>query len=345
MTGRNLNDTFAEVRSWLHVRLGGKIRSSSAGLQRLLQHIAIIVNIMKKVLFCLFAAAAVLAGCKKDPVKTVEEGKIPISISSSVTKVSGNAFENGDAIGLYVVNATGSEGSWTPGELKASGNHIDNVKYTLSFADAKWTCDGEYYWKDSQTRAEFFCYYPYKAAVGSNVEAVSFTLPTDQSSEAAFKSAEILWGKTGLETPREESVDIATSHRTGQLVVKLLPGAGFTEETLAQSVSGVTVNNLKCGAVLNLKNGSLSATGAVSDIVPLQSGNQYRAFVVPQKIAGQALVTVDVDGQKRSLTATVDFTSNTVKTCTITINKISEGINVSIGGWEEDEIDYGGTLN
>ena len=41
----------------------------------------------------------------------------------------------------------------------------------------------------------------------------------------------------------------------------------------------------------------------------------------------------------------IEFTSNTRKKCTITVNKINEGINVDIGGWEEDEIDYGGTLN
>lgn len=290
---------------------------------------------------------ALVCGCKKEAGTTppVEEQKIPIRISTTVTKVSENAFENGDEIGVFVVNASGSEGAWTAGELKPSGNHLDNVRYSFSYSEAEWKCDGDYYWKDDRTKAEFYCYYPYKASVGSDVEAVSFTLPTDQSTEAAFKSAEILWGKTGLETPKEENIAISTSHRTGQLVINLKPGASFTEETLMQSVSSVTVNNLKCGAVLNLKDGALTADGAAADILPLKDGSRYRAFVVPQKIENQTLVTVDVDGMKRSLTTTVDFTSNTVKTCTLTINKISEGINVSIGGWEEDGFDYGGILN
>lgn len=289
--------------------------------------------------------AAVFSGCKKEvqkPVEPVEPEKIPISISSTVTKVSGNAFENGDAIGVFVVNAVENGAQ---GDLNVSGNHMDNVKYTLSYSDAKWVCDGEYYWKDSQTKAEFYCYYPYKEEIGANVEAVHFTLPADQSTESALKSAEILWGKTGQESPREESVNITTSHRTSQLVIKLKPGAGFTEETLMQSVGAVIINNLKCEAVLNLKNGALTAEGTASDMIPYKYGNQYRAFVVPQKIDNEVLVTLDVDGQQRTLSTTVDFTSNTIKTCTLTINKIHEGINVGIGGWEEDGIDYGGIIN
>lgn len=302
---------------------------------------------MKKTALLLLAAAVCVCGCHKntqpeEPNKPVETDKIPISIATTVTKVAGNAFEDGDAVGVFVVNALENGAA---GELRAVGNHIDNGKFTLSFADAQWKSDKEYYWKDSQTKAEFYCYYPYKTSIGSNVAAVSFTVPADQSTEAAFKSAEILWGKTGLEAPTEESVMINTTHRMGQLVVKIKAGAGFTEETLAQSVTGVTVNNLKCGAVLNLKNGVLSATGTAADIIPFSNAGTYRAFVVPQKIENTALVTVEVDGVKRALTTTVDFTSNIVKTCTLTINKISEGVNISIGGWEEDEIDYGGILN
>ena len=58
-------------------------------------------------LITLFAATC-FTSCDKN-AKTEPEVKIPIRISSSVTKISGDTFEYGDAIGLYVVNATENE--------------------------------------------------------------------------------------------------------------------------------------------------------------------------------------------------------------------------------------------
>ena len=69
-------------------------------------------------------------------------------------------------------------------------------------------------------------------------------------------------------------------------------------------------------------------------------------MIAPQTIEGKQLVSLVVDDMERNLVVErIEFTSNTRKKCTITVNKINEGINVDIGGWEEDEIDYGGTLN
>ena len=68
-------------------------------------------------------------------------------------------------------------------------------------------------------------------------------------------------------------------------------------------------------------------------------------MIPPQKIDNAALVTLVIDGLERTLVQTVDFTSNSRKKCTITIDKLNEGVNVSIGGWEDDNNDYGGTLN
>lgn len=274
-----------------------------------------------------------------------EEKPIPIKISTTLTKVSGDSFEENDAIGLFVVNATKSdEGTWESGELAISGNHIDNAKYTYSDT---WETTEEYYWKDSETQADFYCYYPYKEDLGDNLESVTFTIPTDQRSEDAFKSAEILWGRTDLQAPTEKRIQITTSHRTSQIAIQIVPGKGFTEETLAESITGVTINNLKSKVTLNLKDGTLTTSedAEASDITPYHDGNVWKALVAPQSVESQKLVTIVVDGQERSLVQTVNFTSNSIKKCKITINKINEGVNVGIGGWEEDNNDYGGTLN
>ena len=284
-------------------------------------------------------------GCNKTGA-SAPEPKIPIRINSTVTKVSGDSFESGDAIGVYVVNATREPGSssWSSSELQNSGNHLDNILFSYNESTNEWKADKEYYWKDSVTPADFYCYYPYLASAG-DVSSVKLSLPSDQSSEEAFKSSEILWGKSSLQNPSDNKVSITTTHRTSQIIIRILPGKGFDEESLRESLKSVRINNIKCSCTLNLKDGSLSAEGDAKDITPYFDGSVYKAMIAPQSIEGQKLITLEVDGLERSLTQSIEFTSGSRKTCTLTVNKLSEGINVGIGGWEDDGNDYGGTLN
>ena len=68
----------------------------------------------------------------------------------------------------------------------------------------------------------------------------------------------------------------------------------------------------------------------------------FRALVVPQVVEECALVDVEIDGRTYTLTNGMAFEANKRYTCTVTVKKTSEGVNVDIGNWEEDDIDYGG---
>lgn len=299
---------------------------------------------MKQIQSMVIIAAVLLSTCctriEDDNKQTLP---IPIRISSTLSKVASDQFEAGDAIGLYVVNAEKTDqGEWNPGMLQATGNHLDNIKFQYS---GTWDSEKEHFWKDAQTKADFYIYYPYTASSPADITAIPFKIPSDQSSLEAFKSGEILWGKTSLASPSENAVNILTSHRTSQLAIEVVPGKGFTESSLKESISSLKINNIKCEGTLNLNDGTLTALGTASDVTPYFDGTKWNALIIPQKIESQKLVTMVIDGIERSLIQTVDFTSNSKKKCTITVNKINEGINVGIGGWEEDSNDYGGTLN
>lgn len=92
--------------------------------------------------------------------------KWPIRISSvQETLGSDDAFEEGDKIGVYVVNRN-SDGSQVA--LKTEGNYIDNRMYVLR---STWTSAVPEYWKDAATHADFYMYYPYTTTI-ANVEAL-----------------------------------------------------------------------------------------------------------------------------------------------------------------------------
>lgn len=287
---------------------------------------------MKK-FFTLMAAVAAMISCS-DNVENVpttpETEKLPINISTTLTRATDLAYETGDKVGIFVVNE--------PNALATSGNHVDNMGFTYS---SKWTPDTPIYWLDQTTKADFYCYYPYAEAASTT--AHSFATKADQSSLANYKASEFLWGKTTGVTPTEEAVNITTNHTFSNALVILKPGDGFTEATLAAATKSVKICGVKTGATINLATGVATANGNATEVTPYLDGAQYRALIVPQATAEGALIVVTVDGVDYTLTRSMTFKANKQHKFTVTLNKVSNGVNVGIGGWETDEEDYGGS--
>ena len=287
---------------------------------------------MKK-LFTLMAAIAAMISCS-DNVENVpttpETEKLPINISTTLTRATDLAYETGDKVGIFVVNE--------PNALATSGNHVDNMGFTYS---SKWTPDTPIYWLDQTTKADFYCYYPYAEAASTT--AHSFATKADQSSLANYKASEFLWGKTTGVTPTEEAVNITTNHTFSNALVILKPGDGFTEATLAAATKSVKICGVKPNATINLATGVATATGNKTNITPYLENGQYRALIVPQTTAEGALIVVTVDGVDYTLTRSMTFKANKQHKFTVTLNKVNNGVNVGIGGWETDEEDYGGS--
>ncbi len=288
-------------------------------------------------------AALAVCSCKKpelDPVvPTPEPDKIPIRLSTAIsTKATDNGYENGDKIGVYTVNYVNDEA----GSLENSGNHLDNEGFTLE--GSEWKSDNEVYWADQTTPADFYCYYPYTESV-EDVSALSFSVQENQSTVEAYKASELLWGKTEGARPSADPVKITTRHALSNVIIYVAPGKGYTEETLAAEDITVTITGVKTVAKLNLATGKVTADGDLKDITPYRESGWWRALVVPQDITGTQIIKVVVGSDEYTLNQTVTFEQNKQHTCTLTINRIGEGVNISIGGWESADTDFGGTLD
>lgn len=278
------------------------------------------------------AAVAAMVSCS-DNVENVpttpETDRLPISISTTLTRATDSAFEAGDKVGIFVVNE--------PNTLKASGNHVDNMGFTYSTI---WTPDTPIYWLDQTTKADFYCYYPYAEAASTT--AHSFSTKADQSSLANYKASEFLWGKVAGVAPTEEAVNITTNHTFSNALIILKPGDGFTAESLAAATKSVKICGVKTNATIDLATGVATANGNATEVIPYLDGAQYRALIVPQTTAEGALIVVTVDGVDYTLSRSMTFKANKQHKFTVTLNKVSNGVNVGIGGWETDEEDYGG---
>ena len=109
-------------------------------------------------------------GCAREMIAPdlPAEGRIPLNIEGIISQIPTRAgesgFANGDAIGLYAVNY--SENNTVAGTLAASGNQADNAKYTFDASAYKWTTGRPVYYKDINTHADLYVYYPFQRNVG-----------------------------------------------------------------------------------------------------------------------------------------------------------------------------------
>lgn len=272
--------------------------------------------------------------------------RIPIGISTYITRITETAFESGDQIGLYVVNHN-DDGSHN--NLKPSGNYADNIRYTYSYNT--WTPDETVYWKDDKTCADFYLYYPYQAA-HVNENPLVFKVEADQSNVNSYKNSDVIIGSTLNVAPSTTTVNIASKHVMSQVAIALKPGEGFTDASLAASDVKVTLNVPAVSANIDLATGKvkpiMSSDGellTMTPMTPYKDGNVYRAIVVPQQVSqtNLNLINVNVDGHDFVFPKAFDFESGKSYTFNVTLAKEGSGMNATITGWDLDDVDYGGT--
>lgn len=281
---------------------------------------------------------AVLASCKKteEPTPTPEPKPepelVPIQIATTMTRATDYAFETGDNVGLFVVNE--------PNSLQLNGNHVDNCKFT--FDGAKWNAGKEIYWQDATTKADFYCYYPYTSSV-SSITAFPFQISPNQSTESGYKVSDLMWGKVDGVSPTPDPVVISVNHSMSCLIVKLKAGTGWKEDDIKDAE--VALCGLRTSSLINLADGTVTADGGATEMKPMKVGTGiFKALVVPQKVSDSDLVQVKVGTNSYSLKTSIDLKSGRQHTCTVVINRTGEGINIGIGPWETDDIDYGGSV-
>ena len=275
-----------------------------------------------------------LGACHKKPDPAREADRLPIRITTGLdTRATDTAFDTGDAVGLYV----------SVGEaISSSGNHVSNTSFT--FDGSAWQSEQELFWKDSETPADFYCYYPYRSSI-PDVHAVPVAVSSDQSTAAGYAEGDFLWGKRTEVTPTADPVRIQVGHLMSNLLIFLEPGNGYDAVSLSADLQDIRVTGTLLHATVDLTDGTVVPTGAAEDIRPFPEDSHYRALVVPQTVSGVPLVSFRVANYTYTFSPNITLLSGKRHKCTLRVNKTSEGIDIGIIGWETDDNDYGGSVN
>ena len=259
------------------------------------------------------------------------------------TKVTGNAFDALDEIGLYVTDYVDNI---TPMPLQISGNRANNL--TVTFDGASWTPEKTIYW--GAGKSDVYAYYPYMSI--SDVESQYFEVAADQTGEG-YEASDFLWAKAEGVKQTDGAVNLQMSHLMSKLTVKIVAGEDYVG-SLPDDAS-VLLHSTVTGARVDLTKGSVSKdpySGAKSikmKKLGLRSFDGYdavvyEAVVVPQMLEGSVpLLEINSKSVSYLMEDYFNFRPGVAYTYTATLKTSTTAIKVEIGCELEDWNSTGGS--
>ena len=289
-----------------------------------------------------------LAACQEENI-TPELSGVNDQMSFNVlapgvkTKVSNNAFEASDMIGLYVTDYVDAT---TPMPLQISGNRTNNL--VVTFDGAAWIPSQTIYW--GAGKSDVYAYYPYFEQV-QDTESQFFAVATDQTGDG-YEASDFLWAKAAGVKQTDGTVNLQMSHLMSKLTVKIVAGEDYVG-SLPDDAS-VLLHSTVTGARVDLSKGSVSKdpySGAKS-IKMKKLGLRtfegvqavvYEAIVVPQMLESSVpLLEINSKSVSYLLEDPFNFRPGVAYTYIATLNTSTTSIKVDIGCELEDWNSTGG---
>ena len=320
---------------------------------------------MRKHLSFFLLLLLVIVGCARERLEvdnpSMDDSPIAVRIGGEIdqlmkTRVNDGGFCDGDAVGIYVVNYEDG----MPGTLLVKGNQADNVRFVYEEAKNLWTPDEPVYYKDKNTHADIYGYYPYSSP--TSTDEFFFEVAKDQTADAAqgslcaYEASDFLWAKSADVTPTTEQIQLNFRHLMASVVVELTPGTGWEEGEWDILEKEVLIANTVRKSNINLQTGAVTPSGdaPLDGIVPVRDGAaSFRAVVVPQTMtAGTVLLNITVGGDSRvyKKSADVEYVQGKKNSLLLKVSKkaSSAGIELelvseSITPWENDNVSHDAT--
>ena len=286
---------------------------------------------------CILGLLALLAlsSCSEEITSIIgEKSQQPIQLSGqidqeNVTRANDYGFVGGDKMGIYIVDRVGG----VAGQLGASDNRAQNVLFTYDDDNHSWSSPAAIYWRDEQTGIDIYGYYPGVNYIESPT-SYAFEVQTDQSTEAqngdlgGYEQSDLLWGKTTSEFTTSQIV-LKYNHILAGVRVQLQKGDGITDTEWSKLKKIVLVENTVRKASVNLSTGATAVDGSDVSVVRMaqQSGDNYRAVVIPQTVAaGKQLLSITIDGKTYShkLGKAMNYQGGKLHNFTMTVNKSAD---------------------
>lgn len=282
----------------------------------------------------LFPAACLLlmAGCTADEQPDAA-GLVPLSLSATVEDGASAAtragtslltsFANGDAFYAYFPSNV------TVGSTTSASNT------TFSYNGTKWSPGTQPYFNAGTTNATVHAYYPYVTGKQVTNVTTSFSVETDQSTEANYKKSDLMYA-TATVQKSSPTASLSFSHKMAKILVTANIGAGVTNIQSVKIIGGYRTINISTPQSCTL--GSALSNANSSTNITMWSGTSTSAvscaaLIPPQTINGNFLQIVTNAGTATYSLSSKQFETGKSYQLTITVNAAALGTTVAITGW------------
>lgn len=271
-----------------------------------------------------------MCGCSKDEVgNEIIDNLVKFNVKYPVTKATGDSFEIGDAIGVYM--AEYDNGKVLP--LQMAGNYANNIRST--FDGTKWVNSPAIYWKDGVF--DVYAYYPYSTP--QSIDEYSFAVSLDQSTEESngvlngYEASDFLWAKTAS-VSKMDAVPLTFKHKMSKLTIKLVKGENFSGDIPSGMV--VKIHNTVTDALIDLSSGTVTKnpySSAKTITAKKVSDTEYTAIVVPQRIDSKLpLLEIIYKNVSYLIESKFIFKTGVAHTINVTLDNSPDKIRIEIGG-------------
>ena len=157
----------------------------------------------------LAVAALAMAGCEKSNDMPQESGPgHPAEIRFApaivpLTRATGTAFEEGDAVGIYCVESTDDPAAAIVGE-----RYIDNKQLTMTAGTLTGTTPC--FWPTEYTGpSDFYAYFPYnEKGLSGDKQSYEISVALDQSDDEAFRTSDHMLARAQNTARTEKAIPL-----------------------------------------------------------------------------------------------------------------------------------------
>ncbi|MEG0808336.1 MAG: fimbrillin family protein [Alistipes sp.] len=286
---------------------------------------------MKQQIFLLATAAVLLTSCSNNEieVETISNGRIALQVKSGITRASGNQWDDGDQIGIFMTTANTADNRENVGYTTTKGGTSSTFNATEPTNTIYFPVNGD--------EATFEAYYPYRAAL-ENGKKYNITL-NDQSSQRAI---DLMVATPVTSTKLNPNVGFVFGHKLSKLDLTIKgDGKVVTDEML--SGMSITLGAFNRLGSYNIKTGELmiaTDVGTPPVALPVAAdGKHAEAIVLPGTQLSQLTLKLKLVGIENPFTCKLETalnkTTDTGKkyNYTITFNGTEIGLSSTVTDW------------
>lgn len=288
--------------------------------------------------FAALAATVMMTSCNNDDEVMDNNAPVEIRLSStneaSLTTRSNNTdiqliqFDNNEKIGVFI-----NEDAASP-----TTTYAQPLEYTAN-GDGGMIPLTPQYFPQSGNGVNIHAFYPFSAATGLGTSK-DFSIAIDQSSNAAYKASDLMYGVPTTNNPvarTSPSVQLTFEHLLSKINIELVAGNG--SPTLVGST--VILKGIQFTTTFNPETGAITdAKGAATDIIVMETNATLKgsAIIIPQTLAlGAAFieVTLPTGGVLTyKLPAETEFEGKKQYDYKITVNLTELTVTSTISPWK-----------